>query len=899
MLKNEDTLGAAVNPYVKEKIALEAVFTSSPDGITVFDLNGNITECNEATVRLHGFISREELIGKSAFELISPKDRQRASLLMQEMLKEGSMKNLEVTFLTKDGKEFPAEGSGQVLMDATGNPMGFVTVTRDITERERARKALEESEKRYRELTESISDVFFAIDKNLKCTYWNKASEKLTGIQEREVIGKSIIEVFPEFDDGTSAEEFHRELTKTSQPRHLLKEYKAGNTNLMFEITMYPTTAGFSVFAKDITERKRLEEALHESGERFRQVAENALEWIWEVDSEGLYTCASSAVEKILGYKPEEVVGKKHFYDLFPPENREELMKEASRVIGEKQAFHGFINKNVHKKGKFVWLSTSGVPIFDKKGSLLGYRGTDTDITESKQFEDDLRSSEEKFRAIATSTMDAIVLLDKRDRIIYWNPAAERFFGYAAEEAVGKELGKLVVPPENLGHHLALLEKLDHKDRISEKRLGIKALRKDGTEFPVELSATALKLNDETCILEVIRDVSEVKRMEAAIKQERDMLEAVTDNIGAGLIIISKEYRTLWANGFIKRYKGDVEGKLCFATLNTLDTVCPDCGVKKVFENGVAMDTHEYSSIDINGRPYAVELIATPIKDKDGNVTAALELAVDITEKKEMQTELAEYSQKLEELVEKRTEQLKQTQAKLVKSERLAAIGESAAMVGHDLRNPLQATKNATYHLKTICSCMPSSAIPPKAKEMLQVISDSVDYADKIVRDLHDLSTSQNPLFRKFDINMLVKETLLQIEVPKNVKINTDLNRLPEIEADRDQMKRVFINLITNGMQAMENGGTLTVSTWNKEASVAMTFKDTGVGIPPDNMEKIFRPFFTTKAKGMGVGLAICKKFVESHGGKIDVESVVGMGTTFTVILPVSDGVEVENVDRE
>jgi len=168
---------------------------------------------------------------------------------------------------------------------------------------------------------------------------------------------------------------------------------------------------------RDITERKRIEEALleahdeleirvkkrtaelakankelRESERRFRDVVENALEWIWEVDANGKYTYASSVVEKILGYKPKEVL-KKHFYDLFHPEDQEELKKAAFEVFAKKQPFHEFINWNMHKNGKTVWLSTSGVPILDKKGGLLGYRGVDTDITERKKAEEQIKAS--------------------------------------------------------------------------------------------------------------------------------------------------------------------------------------------------------------------------------------------------------------------------------------------------------------------------------------------------------------------------------------------------------------------------------------------------------------------------------------------------------------------------
>ncbi|MCK4352834.1 PAS domain S-box protein [candidate division WOR-3 bacterium] len=145
------------------------------------------------------------------------------------------------------------------------------------------------------------------------------------------------------------------------------------------------------------TEHKRMEEELRESNKRFRDIVENALEWIWEVDANGKYTYVSHVVEKILGYKPEEIL-EKHFYDLFYPEDREKLKKVAFKVFAKKQSFSEFKNRNMHKNGKTVWLSTSGVPILDEKGTLLGYRGADIDITECKRAEEELKSSSEQLR---------------------------------------------------------------------------------------------------------------------------------------------------------------------------------------------------------------------------------------------------------------------------------------------------------------------------------------------------------------------------------------------------------------------------------------------------------------------------------------------------------------------
>jgi PAS domain S-box-containing protein len=149
----------------------------------------------------------------------------------------------------------------------------------------------------------------------------------------------------------------------------------------------------------DITARRVAEEALSSSEERFRQVAENANEWIWEVDSEGLYTYASSAVEKILGYNPGEVVGKKYFYEFFAPDVKEELTKAAFEAFKRKESFRGFINPNVNKNGRIVILETSGTPILDRRGNLQGYRGVDMDITERREAEAELQKAKREIES--------------------------------------------------------------------------------------------------------------------------------------------------------------------------------------------------------------------------------------------------------------------------------------------------------------------------------------------------------------------------------------------------------------------------------------------------------------------------------------------------------------------
>jgi len=182
--------------------------------------------------------------------------------------------------------------------------------------------------------------------------------------------------------------------------------------------------------------RKEVEKALQHSEERFRQVAESSGEFIWEVDINGLYTYANPVVEEILGYKPNELIGKKHFYNFFHPDVMDTLKKAAFEVIAKKEVFRNFINPNVHKNGNTVILETSGLPVIDNKGTLLGYRGSDRNVTERKKAEDALRIGEEKYRTVADFTYDWEDWIDPYGKYVYVSPSCEWITGYCLDEFV-------------------------------------------------------------------------------------------------------------------------------------------------------------------------------------------------------------------------------------------------------------------------------------------------------------------------------------------------------------------------------------------------------------------------------------------------------------------------------
>lgn len=245
------------------------------------------------------------------------------------------------------------------------------------------------------------------------------------------------------------------------------------------------------------------------------------------------------------------------------------------------------------------------------------------------------------------------------------------------------------------------------------------------------------------------------------------------------------------------------------------------------------------------------------------------------------------YHEYLEDVIEQKSGELQQVRMRLLESERLSAIGRTTAMVGHDLRNPLQVIINTLYLARMKLELIPPQIEKNDLNEIYNRIESQVLYMDKIVTDLQDFSRPVNINPMKTDLKKLVKEVLSSVPVPKNVNVSLKISEnFPLVSVDSPSLKRVLSNLILNAVQAMPDGGNLTVAVNSTGEQVIITVEDTGVGIPKESMSKIFESFFTTKAQGQGLGLCICKKFVEANGGSIEVESEEGQGTIFTVKLP-------------
>ncbi len=255
----------------------------------------------------------------------------------------------------------------------------------------------------------------------------------------------------------------------------------------------------------------------------------------------------------------------------------------------------------------------------------------------------------------------------------------------------------------------------------------------------------------------------------------------------------------------------------------------------------------------------------------------------DIKERIERNKELTDsrlYAKHLEDKVRKYDDKLKS-------AERLAAIGQTAAMVGHDIRNPLQAIVGDLYLIDCDVAFLPEGENKKSMQESIRSIQINLEYIEKIVEDLQDYAKPLNPCMTRVNFKKVLEDVLLIVPIPSNLEVSIDIaDDFPELLTDFSMLKRALSNLANNAVQAMPNGGKLKLKAYRTDNVACISVEDTGVGIPEEVNSKIFTPMFTTKAKGQGFGLAVVKRLTEALGGTITFESEIGKGTKFIISLP-------------
>jgi sigma-B regulation protein RsbU (phosphoserine phosphatase) len=439
-------------------------------------------------------------------------------------------KNLECDIITKTRGRIQALVSLSVLPDRDANAIELVLLIHDISDRKRIDNELFMM---HRALEQSASAVVIT-DTDGRIEYINPKFTELTGYTSDEVLGQNprILQsgaTTPEqyramWETLFSEGEWHGEIKNRKKNGEIYWAYEhiSAIRNPQGEITHFISVA------EDITLRKEAEMALSESEERFRQMAELTGEWLWEQDPGGYYIYSSAAVSQILGFSPKEVIGK-HYTELLTARDRADQQLYAA----VREPFRALTNHYRHKDGHEVLTVSTGLPLINSEGKLIKWRGADRDITAQKHFQDALIDSEKRTRLIIESSINAIVIMNADGVITDWNRRAEKMFGWSYSEAVGQPLKDLIIPPRFRNAHQKGLEHFLQTGvgPLLNRQFESTAVRRDGTEFPVELSISPLKLGGTYIFSGFIHDITDRKAAEQQIRQTQVKLAIAQSEI--------------------------------------------------------------------------------------------------------------------------------------------------------------------------------------------------------------------------------------------------------------------------------------------------------------------------------------------------------------------------------
>ena len=499
------------------------------------------------------------------------------------------------------------------------------------------------------------------------------------------------------------------------------------------------------------------------------------------------------------------------------------------------------------------------------------------DITERKIAQDELQKNERRLKKSEEIAHIGSWELDLVTNKLSWSDEVYRIFG--------------LTPQQFAATYEAFLEAVHPDDRKAVDAAYSKSLRENKDSYKIEHRVVRKTTGEIRNVLEkcenirdetgkivrslgMVQDITERKKTERKLEQineeleervrkrteevskERQRLYTILETLPVYVVLLDEDYQLTFANKVFRERFGESHGKRCYEYLFKLNSPCENCETYKVLKDN---SPHHWEWTGPDGRDY--DIYDFPFVQTDGS-TIILEMGIDITERKKMEKQLKD-------------------------SERLITIGLTAGMVGHDIRNPLQAITGEIYLAKTELNSQPDNQAKKNTLESLQEIENNVDYINKIVADLQDFSRPLNPRVEEINLKSIIDKLLEKNDLPKNIHLEVKVDAAArKAVSDSTFINRILHNLVNNAVQAMPKGGKLSILANKKANELVITVEDTGVGVPEAAKDKLFTPMFTTKAKGQGLGLAVIKRMTEALGGTVAFESQKDKRTTFTVRLP-------------
>ncbi|MBP7764529.1 MAG: PAS domain S-box protein [Syntrophaceae bacterium] len=876
----ERSLELSSQELLQANSEMRAIFEAVPDLFFRVDASGKILDCKAGSHTPDLFISRSTMIGRRIDDIPVDSVARLFRRTIKDIRKTKKPVSIEYS-LKRGGLEYFYEARWiPVEEDQT------VIVIRNITDRKDAVATLKRSEEYYRELTEHSSDILYIVDQQGFIRYASPSVERFTGYPPEDLVGKSALFLIAPEDHARAIDDFRRALkiTDAPVPNTFRIRHKNGSEIIMEgvgkNLLHHPVIAGFVMNVRDVTERRRAEEALRESENKYRLLTEKMTDIVWISDMNLKTVYVTPSVYTVLGFTQEERM-LQTIDRQFTPESLSAGMEALARELElEKQGNADphrtatLVLEYYHKDGSTRWLETVMSGLRNEEGKLIGLHGVSRDVTQQKQSQEALQRSEQKYRQLAETAHDLIITVDLDFKITYANKA---IFHYTENiDVVGRSLLDFT-PPHLHSVQKAMMQK--RREGFDEMlAFEWEIVPPGGTASTFDIRASLITEEDRpTGVLFIARDITERKKAQNALRASEERYRAIFESTATANLIVNEDTTIVMANNNFVRLSGytkkELEGKqswTVFVHPENLERMMSYHRKRRMFP-GSAPSSYEFRFVNRVGDIKELFISVAMIPETRDSILSL----VDLTERKQLETQL-------------------------LQAQKMEAVGRLAGGVAHDFNNMLSVIiGNTEMAMRTV------SRSEPVYRLLQDVFSAGIRSAD-LTRQLLAFARRQTVIPKVLDLNDTISGTLKMLQ--RLIGENIDLgwhpgHKLWKVKIDPSQVDQILANLTVNARDAVGKTGKIKIETSNMICDesfcadlpesipgeyVMLAVSDDGCGMNKEILLKIFEPFFTTKKEGQGTGLGLATVYgiVKQNGGFVNVESEPGQGTIFRIYLP-------------
>jgi len=881
---------------------LDMALSAGELGYYEVDLQTGAVQCNDRFRTIFGFAADSPVTQEDIYRLIQPQYHKYLETLFAESIHNRGAYNTRYEISLPDGSVRWIMGTGTARFDEHQAPVTLIGMVRDISPvaRQEAEQSILKS------IVENSDDAILSKTLEGYITSWNKAAEKMFGYQAREVIGKHITILIPT-DRLSEEDHIINQIKKGEKIDHYETIRKTKDGRLIpISLTVSPIRdsrgkiTGASKIARDLSVNKQAEE----KQAMLASIVDNSHDAIISKTLTGIITSWNQAAERLYGYTAEEAIGQ-HISILIPADR----LNEESYVLSSIKKGEGvdhFETQRRTKAGKLIPVSLSVSPIRDSKGNITGASKIARDITESK----DAEVKQAMLAAIVNSSDDAIISKTLKGFITSWNSAAEKLFGYTAEEAVGKHISMLIPTnlldeEEHIIGNIAKGRKVDHFETIR--------MTKSGQMIPISITVSPIQDSKGNIIgaSKIARNISDKKESEEALERYtrnleiiNSMAKSISENLDIVQILQKVAnatrdligarygaffYKTADEDGspnMLYAFSGDLAGQDQHSQVTLTNPAFNSTSVFRLDDIG---NTRVEETFTDFGRPRGelevVSYLEVPMFSKTGTVSGYLVFG---------HPEASKFTQEHENLIVGISLQASIALENARLFEEVTTLNakkdEFIGLASHELKTPLTSMSGYLQILER-----------KQHDEMSRnFVHKTIEKAGKLtalVSDLLDISKIQAGKLQfnleMFDIRKVVNDAIevIQLSTPSHqIELITEVESYL-VQGDKQRIEQVVVNLLTNAVKYSPSAKKVEIYLYREEAGIRLGVKDFGIGISSENQAKIFSRFYRVNGlsphmSGLGIGLYITREIVERHHGRIWVESVPGAGSTFWFTLP-------------